>query len=172
MGRHRSWCPQGGVLAVPSGAVSRGEETPRCLGVAALGSVTLCPRSAAGPARGGGRCERKNFENHGFRAGPRVAENDKDERGRDLRLDGPRGHPSIHLLQGQRRLEVGKGPGGPGGEEILGWGQVWGARTFGWGVWRYLDFVGSRSCSFGRCPGVLGGHLDTCGVVLGGSEGI
>lgn len=45
-------------------------------------------------------------EDHGLRPGKRVAQDHQDEHRRHLRLDGPRGHQVLHLLEGQRRLEV------------------------------------------------------------------
>lgn len=45
------------------------------------------------------------------------------------------------------------------GREIWAGLGVWGAQTpwRGGGIWGDLDFVGSRSCRFGRCLGVLWG---------------
>lgn len=48
----------------------------------------------------------KHSEDHGFRIGARVAEDHQDEHSGDLRLDGTGGHQILHLLQGQRRVEV------------------------------------------------------------------
>lgn len=49
---------------------------------------------------------RFDVEDHRLRPGERVAQDHQDEHGRHLRLDGPWGHQVLHLLQGQRRLEV------------------------------------------------------------------
>lgn len=49
---------------------------------------------------------RLDVEDHWLRPGERVAQDHQDEHSRHLRLDGPRGHQVLHLLQGQRRLEV------------------------------------------------------------------
>ncbi len=50
-----------------------------------------------------GECD---VEDHRLWPSERVAQDHQDERRRHLRLDGPRGHQVLHLLQGQRRLEV------------------------------------------------------------------
>ncbi len=47
-----------------------------------------------------------DVEDHRLRPGERVAQDHQDEHRWHLRLDGPRGHQVIHLLKGQRRLEV------------------------------------------------------------------
>lgn len=57
-------------------------------------------------ALGEGQPEQENPEDHGFRPGQRVASDHQDERSRDLRLDGARGHQTVPLLQKQRRVEV------------------------------------------------------------------
>lgn len=49
---------------------------------------------------------RYDAEDHRFRAGQRMAQDHQDEHSGDLRLDGPRSHQVLNLLQGQRRLEV------------------------------------------------------------------
>ena len=47
-----------------------------------------------------------DVEDHRFRPGERVAQDHEDEHRRHLRLDGPRGHQVLDLLQGQWCLEV------------------------------------------------------------------
>lgn len=49
---------------------------------------------------------RFDAEDHRLWPGEGVAQDYQDEHRRHLRLDGPRGHQVLHLLQGQRRLEV------------------------------------------------------------------
>lgn len=49
---------------------------------------------------------RDNPEDHRLWPGAGVAQHHQDEHGGHLRLDGAGGHQVLHLLQGQRRLEV------------------------------------------------------------------
>lgn len=45
-------------------------------------------------------------EDHRLWPGERVAQDHQDEHRGHLRLDGPRGHQALPLLQEQRRVEV------------------------------------------------------------------
>lgn len=47
-----------------------------------------------------------DVKDHWLWSGKRVAQDHQDEHGWHLCLDGPRGHQVLHLLQGQRCLEV------------------------------------------------------------------
>lgn len=57
-------------------------------------------------ASGEGQLKQQNLEDHRLRSGQGVASDHQDERGGDVRLDGPRGHQTVPLLQKQRRVEV------------------------------------------------------------------
>lgn len=63
----------------------------------------LSPHPGAG---GAGRLDRENPEDHRLWSGQRMAPDHQDECSGDVRLDGPRGHQALPLLQEQRRLEV------------------------------------------------------------------
>lgn len=66
-------------------------------------SPPLSPHPGAG---GAGRPVWENPEDHRLRPGQRVASDHQDERGGDVRLDGPGGHQAFPLLQEQRCVEV------------------------------------------------------------------
>lgn len=63
--------------------------------------------SSSHPGAGGaGHLGRENLEDHRLWLGQRVAPDHQDECSWDVRLDGPRGHQAVPLLQKQRRVEV------------------------------------------------------------------
>lgn len=145
------------------------------------------PLSSAGAAGGGRRRQRENAEDHRLRPRPRVAAHDEDERGRHLRLDGARGHQGVHLLQGQRCLEVprleggggsrgvpwgGWGPLSPGGPRHLGLGGVVEGAWMSWTPWGGVGTPTPESWgsqTFGSLGGGSGRPLDAC--VHGGGGG-
>lgn len=62
----------------------------------------------------------QDAQDNGLRVGSRGLQDHADVAGRNLRLDGARGHQELHLLESERRLELRRPPlGAPNRRDSL-----------------------------------------------------